>query len=91
MSLDNQAGTELATFVEHEIEQEQTEKKKANVLKDLRIIIFLVYMYFLQAIPLGLDRSIPLIMSSRGVNYSDQGTFSLAFWPYRYKITLKSS
>lgn len=84
MSLDKQAETELATFVEHVIEEERSEeKKKTSIVRDLRTILFLIFIYFLQAIPLGLDRSIPLIMSSRGVNYSDQGTFSLAFWPYR--------
>jgi PAT family acetyl-CoA transporter-like MFS transporter 1 len=57
-----------------------------SVKKDLKTIIFLIFIYFLQAIPLGLDRSIPMILSSRNITYDSQGTFSLAFWPFSMKL-----
>ncbi len=53
---------------------------------DLRKVLFLIYLYFLQGIPLGLCASMPFLLSARGFSYSDQGTFSFAFWPFSLKI-----
>lgn len=58
----------------------------SDAMKDINKIIFLVYLYFLQGIPLGLCASMPFLLSARGVSYSDQGTFSFAFWPFSIKI-----
>ncbi|CAF0891900.1 unnamed protein product [Brachionus calyciflorus] len=59
---------------------------KPNIKKDLHNIIFLIFLYFLQGIPLGLTGSLPFIFGSRNVSYADQGTFSLAFWPFGLKL-----
>lgn len=59
---------------------------KPNIRKDLHNIIFLMFLYLLQGVPLGLTGSVPFLLSSRKVSYSDQGTFSLAFWPFGLKL-----
>lgn len=64
----------------------EEEELKPNIRKDLKKVILLIYLYFLQGIPLGLCASIPFLLSARGVSYSDQGTFSFAFWPFSMKI-----
>jgi PAT family acetyl-CoA transporter-like MFS transporter 1 len=59
---------------------------KQGIRKDLFNIVFLAFLYLLQCVPLGLSGSLPYILSSRKVSYSDQGTFSLAFWPFSLKL-----
>jgi hypothetical protein len=61
-------------------------KAKPNIRKDLGTIAFLIFLYFQQAITLGLNRSLPLILSARNVTYGAQGTFSFAAWPFSLKI-----
>jgi PAT family acetyl-CoA transporter-like MFS transporter 1 len=39
-----------------------------------------------KGLPFGLVWSVPLILSSRKVSYTDQGTFSFASWPFALKI-----
>lgn len=58
----------------------------SNLRKDIGKIIFLVYLYFLQGIPIGLGVSVPYILSSRAVSYSEQGTFSFSGWPFSLKL-----
>ena len=62
------------------------DQTKGSVRKDIKNIIFLMFLYFLQAIPLGLTGSLPYILSSHKVSYSDQGYFSFAFWPFSLKL-----
>lgn len=57
-----------------------------NVKKDLPNIILLMFLYMLQTIPLGLTGSLPYILSSKKISYAQQGTFSLAFWPFSMKL-----
>jgi len=59
--------------IQNEIKHEISVFK--SLRKDLTKILFLVYLYFLQGIPLGLSASIPLLLTSYSINYSDQGTF----------------
>lgn len=54
--------------------------------KDIYNIFFLIYLYILQGVPIGLLFSLPFILSSRKASYSDQGTFSFATWPYSMKL-----
>ncbi|RNA14150.1 acetyl-coenzyme A transporter 1 [Brachionus plicatilis] len=69
------------------LSEQKTSKTSINPLrKDLVNIIFLMFLYFLQAIPLGLTGSLPYILSSHKVSYADQGTFSFAFWPFSLKL-----
>lgn len=65
---------------------EVKEVQKSSIKKDLWNIIFLMFLYFLQMIPIGLTGALPYILSSRHVSYSDQGTFSFAFWPFSLKL-----
>jgi PAT family acetyl-CoA transporter-like MFS transporter 1 len=65
-----------------EPEDDETLMKK-NKKMNMTILIFL---YFLQGLPLGLTGAIPLLMSSKKVSYSAQGTFSFAFWPFSIKL-----
>lgn len=53
---------------------------------DLKNITFLMFLYFLQGIPLGLTASLPYILSSRNVSYYHQAIFSFASWPFAIKL-----
>lgn len=61
---------------------------RVGIKKDLFNIFFLTLLYILQTVPLGLIGSLPYILTARKVSYSEQGTFSLAFWPFRFKSLL---
>ena len=54
--------------------------------KDGYNVLFLIYLYYLQGIPYGLHYSIPFLLSTRSISYSDQGTFSFASWPFSLKL-----
>ena len=54
--------------------------------KDTLNIFFLMFLYFLQGIPLGLKASLPFILSSRQASYANQAVFSLASWPFSLKL-----
>ena len=71
---------------ETDLEETKSVNLQPNIRKDLHNIIFLIYLYFLQGISLGLTYSLPFILGSRNVSYSDQGTFSIAFWPFGLKL-----
>ena len=64
------------------------DNKLTNIPKkdDRPNILFLFFLYLLQGIPLGLTASLPMILSSRKVSYSDQALFSLATWPFSLKL-----
>ena len=53
---------------------------------ELSSILLLLFLYVLQGIPLGLAGSIPLILQSRNVSYTDQAFFSFVFWPFSLKL-----
>lgn len=57
-----------------------------NESNDRKNIILLMVLYVLQGIPLGLAGSIPYLLSSRNVSYTDQATFSFVFWPFSLKL-----
>ncbi len=70
-----------------EVEDQTNNKKpKTRTREDLRNIVLIFSLYALQGIPFGLLNALPLILSSRGVSYADQGTLSFASWPYAIKI-----
>lgn len=64
----------------------KTVENKNNLKKDYKNIALLMVLYLLQGLPLGLNSSLPYILSSRKVSYADQGTFSFAFWPFSMKL-----
>ncbi|XP_020844571.1 acetyl-coenzyme A transporter 1 isoform X2 [Phascolarctos cinereus] len=53
---------------------------------ELSNILLLFFLYVLQGIPLGLAGSIPLMLQSKNVSYTDQAFFSLVFWPFSLKL-----
>ncbi|XP_068939537.1 acetyl-coenzyme A transporter 1 [Petaurus breviceps papuanus] len=53
---------------------------------ELSSILLLLFLYVLQGIPLGLAGSVPLILQSKNVSYTDQAFFSLVFWPFSLKL-----
>ncbi|KAE8604143.1 hypothetical protein XENTR_v10014589 [Xenopus tropicalis] len=61
-------------------------KETANYKAELGNIFFLLFLYILQGIPLGLAASIPLILQSKNVSYTDQAIFSFVFWPFSLKL-----
>lgn len=69
-------------------ESDKPPKKNFSTLmkKDGTKILLLLYLYFLQGVPLGLAASIPFLLSTRSISYSDQGTFSFASWPFSIKL-----
>jgi hypothetical protein len=55
-----------------------------NMRDDYGNIALLLLLYTLQGIPLGLSASIPMLLQSRQISYTQQAAFSFAFWPFRY-------
>ncbi|KAM9604799.1 acetyl-coenzyme A transporter 1 isoform 2-T2 [Trichechus inunguis] len=53
---------------------------------ELSSVLLLLFLYVLQGIPLGLAGSIPLILQSKNVSYTDQAFFSFVFWPFSLKL-----
>lgn len=53
---------------------------------ELSSILLLLFLYVLQGIPLGLAGSVPLILQSKNVSYTDQAFFSFVFWPFSLKL-----
>ncbi|KAH3818059.1 acetyl-coenzyme A transporter 1-like [Dreissena polymorpha] len=49
-------------------------------------ILLLTFLYVLQGIPLGLGGSLPMLLQSRKVSYSDQAKFSFVHWPFSIKL-----
>ncbi len=67
-------------------EEEIPNPPKNSLKKDRKSIALLLFLYLLQGLPLGLTSAIPYILSSKKVSYTDQGTFSFAFWPFSIKL-----
>lgn len=65
---------------------EQKSKKRNKWRKDRNSIILLLFLYLLQGVPLGMAGSIPLIIQTIGVSWSQQALFSFAFWPFSLKL-----
>uniref|UniRef100_A0A2C9JR90 Acetyl-coenzyme A transporter 1 n=1 Tax=Biomphalaria glabrata TaxID=6526 RepID=A0A2C9JR90_BIOGL len=63
-----------------------TSPEHGAISKDLSNIMLLMFLYLLQGIPLGLAGSIPMLLQSRKVSYTDQALFSLVYWPFSIKL-----
>ncbi|CAG5136298.1 unnamed protein product, partial [Candidula unifasciata] len=59
---------------------------EGSLREDLPCISLLIFLYVLQGIPLGLSGSVPMLLQSRKVSYTDQAVFSLVFWPFSVKL-----
>ncbi len=60
--------------------------KRRDWRKDKFNISLLLFLYLLQGVPLGMAASIPLIIQTYGASWSQQATFSFAFWPFSLKL-----
>jgi MFS transporter, PAT family, solute carrier family 33 (acetyl-CoA transportor), member 1 len=49
-------------------------------------ILWLLFLYTLQGIPLGMSAVFPLILKEKGASYSDLATYSLSSWPFALKL-----
>ena len=76
------------TIVEIKAEEKLMEENSrlASVRRDRGNIALLVFLYFLQGIPLGMAGAMPMFLQTRNVSYKDQATFSLVFWPFSMKL-----
>lgn len=63
-----------------------TQKSKSNLKGDYGNIAFLLLLYVLQGIPIGLSSAVPLLLQNRKVSYSDQALFSFVTWPFSLKL-----
>jgi PAT family acetyl-CoA transporter-like MFS transporter 1 len=74
----------------YEDQPEETTSKKPKPLsglrKDTKTIFLLMFLYFLQGLPMGLLGAITFILGAKKVSYSDQGMFSFANWPFSIKL-----
>lgn len=58
----------------------------SNLKGDYSNIAFLLLLYVLQGIPIGLSAAVPLLLQNRKVSYSDQALFSFVTWPFSLKL-----
>jgi PAT family acetyl-CoA transporter-like MFS transporter 1 len=77
---------EPETSSESDNEILNTNSNHSNWRKDRWNISLLLFLYLLQGIPLGMAASIPLIIQTYGASWSQQATFSFAFWPFSLKL-----
>jgi len=59
---------------------------KAGLGNDISAVCFLLLLYFLQGVPLGLGASIPLLLQKAGVTYAQQAVFTFAGYPFSFKF-----
>lgn len=61
-------------------------RSERGIRGELGSVLLLLFLYVLQGIPLGLAGSVPLILQSKKVSYTDQAFFSFVFWPFSLKL-----
>lgn len=57
-----------------------------GITTDFKAVVFLLTLYFLQGIPLGLSASIPLLLQKYGVSYTQQAVFTISYYPFSFKF-----
>lgn len=57
-----------------------------SIKSDLNSIIWLLVLYTLQGVPLGMSAVFPLLLKEQGASYSDLARFSLCSWPFALKL-----
>jgi len=65
---------------------DEDKDEKANYRQDLPSILLLFLLYILQGIPLGIMSTIPFLLQTRNVPYTEQAQFSIAGWPFGLKV-----
>ncbi|XP_062860379.1 acetyl-coenzyme A transporter 1 [Trichomycterus rosablanca] len=77
---------EEEALMENPDDESRSSKVRNGIRGELGNVSLLLFLYVLQGIPLGLAGSIPLIMQSKNVSYTDQAFFSFVFWPFSLKL-----
>jgi PAT family acetyl-CoA transporter-like MFS transporter 1 len=54
--------------------------------EDAKPVVFLLFLYFLQGVPLGLSASIPLLLQKYGVSYTQQAIYTISGYPFSFKV-----
>lgn len=60
--------------------------EEPDIRGDRANFAILLFLYFLQGIPLGLTSAIPMLLQNRGASYKQQAGFSIAHWPFSIKL-----
>lgn len=68
------------------IEAEARPEDMVGLERDRRSIVLLTFLYVLQGIPLGIAASIPYLLQTRKISYTDQAVFSFVHWPFSLKL-----
>jgi PAT family acetyl-CoA transporter-like MFS transporter 1 len=55
-------------------------------LADMRAVVVLLVLYFLQGVPMGISAAMPMLFQDANVSDADQGKFSFSSWPFSLKI-----
>lgn len=66
--------------------KDKKKDKLSNLKGDYGNIAFLLLLYILQGIPIGLSSAVPLLLQNKKVSYSDQAIFSFVTWPFSTKL-----
>ncbi|XP_076451618.1 LOW QUALITY PROTEIN: acetyl-coenzyme A transporter 1-like [Babylonia areolata] len=69
-----------------ELDEKGKVRPAGQLRNDLGNIMLLMFLYILQGIPLGLAGSIPMLLQSRKVTYTEQAMFSFVYWPFSIKL-----
>lgn len=64
----------------------KTKETLSNLRGDYGNIAFLLLLYVLQGVPIGLSSAVPLLLQNRKVSYSEQALFSFVTWPFSLKL-----
>lgn len=68
------------------IEAEGRPEDMVGLKRDRRSIVLLTFLYVLQGIPLGIAASVPYLLQTRKISYTDQAVFSFVHWPFSLKL-----
>jgi hypothetical protein len=63
-----------------------THNIQSSLRKDAKTIGLLMFLYFLQGLPMGLASGVSILLTDKKVSYSDQSTFSFVWWPFSLKF-----
>ncbi|ODV94372.1 hypothetical protein PACTADRAFT_51218 [Pachysolen tannophilus NRRL Y-2460] len=86
-SLDGSASSLSSSSADMFNNKNQTKKAMSLPRKDRPQFLILVLLYLIQGIPIGLSfGSIPYILKSSNLSYSQIGIFTLASYPYSFKL-----
>lgn len=53
---------------------------------DLNSVVWLLALYTLQGVPLGMSAVFPLLLKERGASYADLAWFGMSAWPFALKL-----